>query len=75
MDLQEELIKLKKSRLGNKKKSLNITVVEERLTKIESMIASKCTYYELLGPSDRLDFCLYILEKYMTASPLFAQNE
>lgn len=73
MDLAQELVNLKKSRAGNKKLPLNITVIEERFNKIESLISAKVPYYELLGPSDRVDFCLYILEKYMENSPLFAK--
>ena len=74
MNVMEELVELKKNRVGKKKVSLNVTVIEERFNSIERLIIAKCPYYELLGTSDRVDFCLYILEKYMKASPLFQEN-
>ena len=75
MDLEKELIKLKKSRLGDPKIPLNITVSKERFSWIESQITAKVPYYELLGPSDRVEFCLYILSKFMENSEIFKDSE
>lgn len=71
MDRSALIIQFKKDRYKFKKRSLNVTVVEERLSRIENAIIKNSQVFDLLGFSERLDFMIFMLESFMINSPEF----
>jgi len=66
--MTNEIISFKKKRTKLPKKSLNITVVADRLKNIENAILRKSNLFDLLGQSEQVDFMIYMLERFLENS-------
>lgn len=75
MDFTNILIQYKQERTKIKKTPLNVSLVEERLKRLDSAISANSQFYEFLNRSEKVDFLLYILERFMQNSPQFNLNE
>lgn len=70
----KEVLEVKKSRKYLKKRSLNVSVSEHRLDRLSAIFSQKSEMFEVLGESEKIDYILFYLEKFVNASPTF-QNE
>ena len=71
MFLQKEILDFKESRMDFKKTSLHVSVNGLRLENICNNLKIQSDYFRLLSKSEQIDFCLYVLERFMANSDQF----
>lgn len=71
-EMLELIVDFKDNKRAGKKMPINVTLDEARIKRIYQSLAAKNDMFHFLNKSEKLDLCLYFLERFMQNSPMFS---